>query len=272
MPLRLLQSAVQELHVIQGTFRPPFGFQDTYNLLANRGKILGVRRELQDELGAQIHSCVYRSNCQHELKRSRIEADAPVHSLLVDPVDGVVEIRGLSAGTLRLGAQCAALLNNGRDDPAGFVKLPSGLPALWYEPVAYAAQGAGDHTQIRRRDEEIDRVVDSTSYPFTVLISKRRLKLLNILGYLVHTIFRHGKALLQRYDLILSQLSQELLASGVDPPTLFSDDEQCFKLELFAWGTTIPFGSPMFIDIDTAASSDMALVTCAAQPISHTLH
>lgn len=166
MPLRLLESAVQEFHVVQGAFRPPFGFQDADNLLTNRSKVLRVRRELQDELGAQIHSRVYRSNCQHELERSRVEADAPVHSLLVDPVDGVVEIRGLSAGTQRLGAERPALLNNGRNDPAGFVKLPSGLPALWYEPVAYAAQGPRDHAQIRRRDEEIDCVVDSGSYPF----------------------------------------------------------------------------------------------------------
>lgn len=32
---------------------------------------------------------------------------------------------------------------------------------------------------------------------------------------------------------------------------------------------TVPFGSPMFIDIDIAASSEMASVTCAVQLISN---
>lgn len=163
--LRLLDDAVQQLHLVQRCLSPAIFIQNGYDLLAERLQQFVMDSQISNNLRGQVGRGVNGGNGEDDLRHGSVEGLAVVR--VIEPVDGIVELERFAAGG-GLGLHLASIGNNRGENGAGFGQEFAVLLALRQVHVGDGAVEPGVHAQVLCSLERDDCVLASDAKPVFV--------------------------------------------------------------------------------------------------------
>lgn len=165
-PLRLLQRAIYQLHIIQRCLPPPLRLQNLRNLFAQGRDVIGLVGEEQHRLRKQVRRRMDHSKRQRQLEHGRV-VRLPF-ALHLGPIDGVVVTRHLFSLGRRLLLGGAPLFDHDVDERARLLQVLLHKAAVREEPVHQGAQEPGHKGELYRGQEGDDGVVLCDAQPVLV--------------------------------------------------------------------------------------------------------